>query len=783
MHLLPSTTVLWVSHRWFLRFNSRISCRWALLIVMGASYNWGADANAQGDISSWKTIEIEIEQEQVEIPSKSDIASWKALLPQQPQRTAQRFRPAWRRNVIEETRSARVEESWNPQEIAAVNATALQRRLQKGGWLEAHVRTSWIEQRRSHSLVLFVTPGSRWHVGSVRMVGEETGLPVECLLGVSELSQGMPLQLSVLRDAKERIAMAAQERGLATFHSGLVELVLDTMTGLQATADLEVRLLPWSARNVSWPAAWPDSLRPAGLLPHQVVTWGDVTWDGQHPQRGKGRFGGIRGEVWQHSMALSSGQLYHPKHVSDTYERLSGLAAVDQVQLSQTLRWEASTDFHADDSLSNPLPQLVMDMDCSLSLKPTNDVSLELDMIRNNARSGPRLAVTLLSRNQRGWGAEGRLQSSFGYVAAAPFSSFSSQTLLNSGEWSLNWRRSRTGIVPLPLDAFRPSARPRTTLDLGWNREVWPEFTRSEWHANHDIQWIENPSRGSVISIGLMQASVVNLGNRDSSFVAWLEAQNNPLVLARFNNHATLGSFASWETTWSIGAWTGNTSVLGNWAGMAPQWLAEQWGRQLNFDESTGAWMVAPEVPLVQHQRILWTTLGTHAESYRTWSMAWQIRVGLARTGENTASLPLEQSFFSGGANGTRGWILRSLGPGTFNSSIESGVIQGLGDMRLDLQFESRWDISSSWSLAWFVDAGNVWLQGDGVPDFARWKGHGVKSMAVGSGLGLRYDLEFFVLRLDGGLRVHDPSQLVGSRWIGSQGVRGALHFGLGLPF
>ncbi|MDA0729006.1 MAG: BamA/TamA family outer membrane protein [Bacteroidetes bacterium] len=751
---------------------------------MAASYNWAVVASAQVDISSWRNIEIELVVEEGENPSKSDIASWKALLPQQPRSNHRRLRPLWGRDrTLNEASNSSMEESWNHEEIATINATALQRRLQQGGWLQANVLPSWRPQRRGHSLVLTMQVGPRWHVGTVNMIGDGTGLPVEYLKGVSELSEGMPFEMTALREAKERIASAAQDRGLATFHSGLVELVLDTLTGLQATANLEVRLLPWSARNLPWPASWPDSLRPVGVLPHREVTWGDVTWDGQHPQSDKDRIGGIRGEVWRHSMAISPGHLYHPKHVSDTYERLSGLAAVDKVYMSQTLRWESEASSFVQDTLSSPPPHLVMDMDCSLSFKSANDISLELDMIRNNARSGPRLAATLLSRNQRGWGAEGRIQSSFGYVAVAPFSSFSSQTLLNSGEWSLNWRRSRTGMVALPLDAFRPSARPRSTLDVGWNREVWPEFTRSEWHANHDVQWIENPSRGSVVSIGLLQASVVNLGNRDSAFVSWLEAQNNPLILARFNNHATLGSFASWESSWNVGAWRGNTSVLANWAGMAPQWAAEQWGRALKFDEVTGAWMVAPGVPLVQHQRVLFTTSGARETSYQAWSVAWQIRFGAARAGRNTASLPLEQSFFSGGSNGTRGWVLRSLGPGTFNASSQTGVIQGLGDMRLDLQFESRWEVSSSWSLAWFVDAGNVWLQGDGVPDFARWQGIGARSLALGSGLGVRYDLDFFVLRLDGGLRLHDPTQLAGSRWMGSEGVRGAMHFGLGLPF
>ena len=83
----------------------------------------------------------------------------------------------------------------------------------------------------------------------------------------------------------------------------------------------------------------------------------------------------------------------------------------------------------------------------------------------------------------------------------------------------------------------------------------------------------------------------------------------------------------------------------------------------------------------------------------------------------------------------------------------------------------------------YFSDAGNVWLHGSGVDPETRlgttkWSGIGWST-----GVGLRYDMEFFLLRLDGAIRLHDPTQEMGFRWIGPNQIKGALHLGLGLPF
>lgn len=703
------------------------------------------------------------------MPSRDRLSSWTALLPESPtERSATR--------PFRKDPDAKVRGVVHPSEAAAAaNARALERRLQQAGWLNATVTPTWEAGWRGAKLCLVARPGRRWSLGKVSFNSTGTGIPADVLLDLDGIRPGVALEMAGLRDAQDVVASRVQDLGMATFHSGMVSFELDTLSDARdAVAHLHVILQPWNPRTVAGAPSWMDTL---ASIPHPVVRIGRITWNGEPDAIGLPQLGGLRTELWRHSVSLRSGDVLRPQTRSLAYDRLGSLAAVDQVKLTQMMRWDARIE-----GGEGQPAVLVADVDYSVELKPDNDVSLELDMVRNNARYGPRLAATLVSRNRRQWGEQGTVQAAFGYVSVAPFSTFNSAALLNSGEWSLRWRASRAGMPPLRLDRFRPSAQPLTTWDAGWDREVWPEFTRSQWHASHEVSWVENPSRSSRITLQLLNANVVRLTQQDARFVEWLAFQDNPLVLARFNNHATLGSSASWESEWRMGAWRGSVVATGDWAGSVPQWVAESVFESASFDDVSGAWLVAPDVPLVQHRRGV-VTLQGRRDLNRSWSYAWQAQCGLAASGKNTPSLPLEQSFFSGGANGTRGWTLRALGPGNFNAARHSGAIQGVGDMRLDFQQELRYQTRSAWQWAWFMDAGNVWLLEDGAPDVASFEGTKTSGLAWGAGTGLRYDLEFFILRLDAALRLHDPLQPDGARWLHQSQPRGAVHLGLGLPF
>jgi outer membrane protein assembly factor BamA len=146
--------------------------------------------------------------------------------------------------------------------------------------------------------------------------------------------------------------------------------------------------------------------------------------------------------------------------------------------------------------------------------------------------------------------------------------------------------------------------------------------------------------------------------------------------------------------------------------------------------------------------------------------------------------LPFDRAFFAGGANGVRGWTVRDLGPGfTQQEELNAGYVPGVGDVQLDVGFEFRKELTDAFGAAWFSDAGNVWVNQTSSSSSAQEVEFSLRSLAWGAGLGLRFDFEFFLLRLDGALRLHDPAQVEGQRWIGQGSPRGMVHLGIGHPF
>ena len=668
---------------------------------------------------------------------------------------------------------------WPSESAARRNAAALELRLHQEGWLDAKVQPRWIHPKRSTTLILDVTMGQRWTIDEVRWKVGASGLPLGALQRIAQLDEGMPMEMGRLVDAQERIAAWAQSHGYATVHTGLIAYELDTLGQSQGrSATLEVEIDPWNPAGMPWMSDIRDTL---ALLPrpHPLVRMGQVRWNGETPGPNTEQ-ANLRPDVWRHAVDVAPGESFKPEKLSRAYRGLTGLNMFSRVNVAQSLRWDTAAQ-----EREVGLPgAVVMDVDFLVEPKETHDIAVELDFIRNDARYGPQLGITMLRHNARRWGGENAWFAGFGYVAVAPFANFNREGLLNSGEWSLSWRRTRVGIPPISLDKLLPSAAPKTAIEFGWDREIWPEFTRSQIHAKHDFSFTENPSKGSVVHISLIDVSLVNLSNRSVGFVDWLEDQENPLVVARFNNHATLGSSVSWERRWTMGPWEGGWEVQASWAGGLAQMFATRRGpSSWMFDDETGAWMVVEGVPVVQYGRGLLGFHGGKATRWHRLRRAFNVRLGMAQAGKNTPSLPLEQSFFTGGANGIRGWTIRALGPGTLEGSALASAVQGVGDIRVDLQHEWRFLADESWQPAWFVDAGNVWLHGKDAPEGTRWKDGMWNSIALSTGLGLRYDLEFFVARIDAGLRLHDPSAPAGSRWLGQGGLKGAIHLGLGLPF
>ena len=147
--------------------------------------------------------------------------------------------------------------------------------------------------------------------------------------------------------------------------------------------------------------------------------------------------------------------------------------------------------------------------------------------------------------------------------------------------------------------------------------------------------------------------------------------------------------------------------------------------------------------------------------------LVFRFAAGIGKPFANYSSLPFERSFFGGGVNDIRAWQARSLGPGSYSSNGQTNLDQS-GDGQLQFNVEYRFKIIKQFNGALFVEGGNVWLR---EPDSKRPGGdfqfdRFYKEIAIGSGIGLRADFSFFVIRLDLGIKLYDPQFAESQRWV-----------------
>lgn len=140
----------------------------------------------------------------------------------------------------------------------------------------------------------------------------------------------------------------------------------------------------------------------------------------------------------------------------------------------------------------------------------------------------------------------------------------------------------------------------------------------------------------------------------------------------------------------------------------------------------------------------------------------------------NSASMPFIKEFFIGGTNSIRAYRARSLGPGTFyggNTTLTKRFLPDQpGDIKIELNSELRFKIISIVRGAFFIDAGNIYtINNDPSRPGSTFSKDFAKQMAVGTGAGLRFDLSFLVLRIDGAFPIRKPYLPGGPAWVFNQ--------------
>ena len=161
---------------------------------------------------------------------------------------------------------------------------------------------------------------------------------------------------------------------------------------------------------------------------------------------------------------------------------------------------------------------------------------------------------------------------------------------------------------------------------------------------------------------------------------------------------------------------------------------------------------------------------------------AFRAFTGIAVPYGNSNYIPFTRSYYAGGSNDNRAWKAYKLGPGSSNNINEFNE----ANLKIAFNLEYRNKISGNLNGAFFIDFGNIWNVNDNVEDDSMTFNNlsDLSELAIGTGFGLRYDFNFFVLRLDTAFKTYNPAKEKSNRWFKDFSLNKAVfNIGINYPF
>lgn len=312
----------------------------------------------------------------------------------------------------------------------------------------------------------------------------------------------------------------------------------------------------------------------------------------------------------------------------------------------------------------------------------------------------------------------------------------------------------------LSLNTFQKKVEkynPKTQVGLGYNFVSRPEYTRTNAKLAMSYSWQPSPTKW--YNLSLMDLNINNTSAIDTSFQSLLDTlflQGNNL---KYSFQKSFVSDVNFTFVYNTNAITG------------PQKDAKYFRLGL---ESGGTLLnvIPAQEKLIQHifgDLQFYKYLRFNADFRKYWAIS-KSKSFIARV--NTGAIysygkdkvtPYEKYFFAGGSNSIRGWLPRRLGPGSSAPRVTTNnlSIEAPGEFLLEGNLEWRGHLAHFFgdiNYAIFIDAGNVWNINNNANEAQKLEANSfIKEIAIGSGVGIRYDLSFFVLRFDFGFKVYDP--------------------------
>lgn len=632
------------------------------------------------------------------------------------------------------------------------------------GYLNARVERDERVRRNRLRLRYEVHPGERYRVRNLVVDIQDTALEHRLAEAdaLPRLHEGMRFDLNVLDAERGRIASVLANSGYYRFNKDFIRFEADTTVG-HHQVDLKMMVLPYQV------------VPGHDTVPHSRYRLDRVDFSVDTTRTGRPF---LRRRALLEASRLESGNLYRESDVQETYGRMIRLGAV------------LSTNVHL-----RPSPQDSTGLDAQVQVTrgKRNSFGVEVEGTNSAGDFGAALSTSYQNRNVFRGGETFSVKLRGAFEAIKGLSGYQDQNYIEySAETGLSFPGFR---APFISRDFRRQVVATSEVSLMYDSQDRPEFHRRVVTAAWKYRWTR-PGKRLQHRVDLLDLNYVFMPWISSTFRRlYLDDPENRNAILRYNYENLFIMKWGYSMTYnSRSIRDGRTNYGTN--GYIIRMGVESSGNLLyglskaglSSTNSLGQYTLF-NIAYAQYVKADFDYSKSFYFDKRN-SLALHFGLGVAYPYGNSTILPYEKRYFSGGANSVRGWSVRELGPGSFRGNDgRIDFINQTGDLKLDLNAEYRARLFWKLDGAVFVDAGNIWT----LRDYADQPGGQFKmdtfwrQIAVAYGLGVRLNFEYFILRLDGGMKAVHPAYTDNRRHFPivhpDFGRDFSLHFAVGLPF
>ncbi|MCH8533974.1 MAG: BamA/TamA family outer membrane protein [Flavobacteriaceae bacterium] len=577
---------------------------------------------------------------------------------------------------------------------------------------------------------------------------------ISSYLETTKLKPGSRFSLDQFKKERGNLDDCLKDRGYYNFNPNFVIFEADTNAYDQKQFDLYVKLKEETPKKSLYAFEIQNlNVYPKSGLKSKEKEKDTVTIDNIHFIQNEVFF---KPERLRPFLRIEPNDLYSPRNSRFTSRRLNS---------TQTYRF-VNIDY---EEVELDTTKIIQKLNGNIYLSPANKRSVRLEMqgvTKSNNFTGPNLNLTYINRNIFKGGEQFKVSLNGGYERQF----LGDQGGLSSLQLGLRNTLSFPRLLfPIDLNERFDYSIPKTNLSLGFdylNRTGL--YTLTSVSTGFGYSWDQN--RFVNHNIKPINIEIVQLGNTSNEFEEILD--NNPFLRRSFDQQFIAGLVYSF--TYS-------------------QLKEDQvWKNFFNFNfESAGNTVDLFAREKEETRKIFGTEFAQFVKAdidYRfnidldeeDQKLVGRLFGGLGLPYGNSEALPFVKQYFAGGPYSVRAFRIRSLGPGSYVPETGSqSFFDQAGDIRLEANLEYRFPIFSYLKGAVFYDAGNVWLLNDNeaLPG-GKFSSNFLDELGMGTGVGLRVDVQGFVIRFDFAAPLKRPAR----SWRFEPGNT-LLNFAIGYPF